>query len=336
MRALIVWQDNFAAFKAHRRGYFALWALGLVFALSLCAPLLANDKPLLLGYRGQVYSPVYQSIPEQTFGVGFLPTEADYANPAVRAAISAHGWMVFPPIPYSGNSIAWEATAAPAPPSARHWLGTDAFARDVLARLLYGLRASLLFGLALSFGACALGLAAGIAQGFYGGVVDLLGQRFTEIWSGLPLLFILLILGSVFAPGFAILLVVLLAFSWMYLANLVRAEALRIRQLDYIAVARITGVSDARIMLRHVLPNAAIAAFTFVPFLLADSIALLASLDFLGFGLPAGAPSLGEMLAEARENVFAPWLGVSACLTLASLLLLLTAAGEAMRAVFNR
>ncbi|MDD2704633.1 MAG: ABC transporter permease subunit [Acidocella sp.] len=315
--------------------FTAFRLLRLVFVTSLCAPLLANDKPLLLSYEGHIYAPVYQTISGTRFGPDFLPTAADYTNPAVRAAISAHGWMIFPLIPYNYNSIAWDASAAPAPPSARHWLGTDAAARDVLARLLYGLRTSLLFGLALSLAACALGLAAGTVQGFYGGMVDLLGQRFTELWSGLPLLFILLILSSLFAPGFAVLLAALLAFSWMYLANLVRAEVLRIRQMDYIAVARITGISDARIMLRHVLPNAATAALTFLPFLLADSIALLASLDFLGLGLPAGAPSLGEMLAEARENVFAPWLGISACLTLGMVLLLLIAAGEAMRETFD-
>jgi microcin C transport system permease protein len=181
MRPPFAWQDHFAAFRAHRRGPAALRALGLVFALSLCANLQANSKPLLLDYRGHIYASFYQRIPEQTFGAAFLPTEADYANPAVRAAISAHGWMLFPPIPYSGDSIAWDTSAAPAPPSAKHWLGTDAAARDVLARLLYGLRTSLLFGLALSLAACALGLAAGTVQGFYGGVVDLLGQRFTEL-----------------------------------------------------------------------------------------------------------------------------------------------------------
>jgi microcin C transport system permease protein len=298
---------------------------------SLAANLLANDRPLIISYRGHLYFPIVQNLAGQTFGPNFLPTLADYQNPETKAAIRAHGWMLWPPIPYSYDTIVWNAPGAPAPPSAQNWLGTDAVSRDILARILYGLRLSLLFGFGLTAASSVIGIAAGAVQGYYGGLTDLLFQRFIEIWSGLPQFFLIIILASLIAPGFWVLLLFLLLFSWMTLTGRVRAEFLRARTLDYVRAAKALGVPDWRIMWRHILPNAAIAVLTFVPFILAESITWLASLDFLGFGMPAGAPSLGEIALEAKDNPQAPWLGISIFVTLGGLLLLLILIGEALR-----
>jgi microcin C transport system permease protein len=326
-----LWRRRLTAYRRHRRGVIATVALAVILVLSLCANLIANDRPLLIDYRGQVYAPVFQDLAGQTFGPQFLPTRADYGDPQIRQAIRAHGWLIPAPIPYSYDSIVWNAKPAPAPPSAADWLGTDAVSRDVLARILYGLRTSLAFGFALTIAAAGIGIAAGAVQGYYGGLTDLLFQRFLEIWSGLPQLFIIIILASVIRPNFWSLLVLLLLFSWMTLTNRVRAEFFRVRAQDYVRAARALGVPDWRIMQRHMLPNAAIAVMTFAPFLLAESITLLASLDFLGFGMPAGAPSLGEMILEAKNNPQAPWLGIAVFGTLAILLLCLVFIGEAIR-----
>jgi len=308
---------------------------GFVFAvlltLTLGANVIANDRPLMISYRGHWYFPILQILPGETFGAAFLPSAADYTDPAIKAAIRAQGWMVRPPIPYRDDTIVWNAPPSPAPPSWQDWLGTDARSRDVLARILSGLRASLIFGFALTVAASAIGIAAGAVQGFYGGLVDLLGQRFLEIWSGLPQLFLIIILASIIRPSFWLLLLFLLLFSWMSLTNRVRAEFLRARTQDYVRAAKALGVPDWRIMLRHMLPNAAIAVVTFAPFLLAESITLLASLDFLGFGMPPGAPSLGEIILEAKDNPQAPWLGISIFTTLAVMLLCLVFIGEAIR-----
>lgn len=332
----MLWRRRLGNFTANRRGIVALVLFVLVALISLAAPLIANDRPLLLAYRGQIYAPVIQDIPESRFGADFLPTEADYANPQVRRAILAHGWMIWPPIPYSYDSIVWNAGAsAPAPPSGRDWLGTDEVSRDVLARVIYGLRLALLFGFTLSIAASVIGILAGAVQGFYGGLVDLLFQRFIEIWSGMPQLFLLIILASIIAPNFWILLIFLLLFSWMSLTGVVRAEFLRARKLDYVRAAQALGVRDSRIMFRHILPNAMIATLTFLPFILSGSVTLLASLDFLGFGMPPGAPSLGELVGEARNNLQAPWLGATAFIVLGGLLLLLVFIGEAVRDAFD-
>jgi microcin C transport system permease protein len=323
-------------FRAHRRGWVSLLIFSLILILSMGANFIANDKPLLLDYDGQLYVPAVQQLPEQTFGAQFLPTEADYTNPQVRAAINAHGWMIWPPIPYRYDTIVWNAgAAAPSPPSWRNWLGTDEVSRDVLARVLYGLRLSILFGFGLTIIASAIGIIAGAAQGFYGGLTDLLFQRFIEIWSGMPQLFLLIILSSIIAPSFWVLLFFLLLFSWMALTGVVRAEFLRARNLDYVRAAKALGVADWRIMLRHMLPNAMIATLTFLPFILSDSITLLASLDFLGFGMPAGSPSLGELVAEAKNNPQAPWLGFTAFIVLGGVLTLLIFIGEAVRDSFD-
>jgi microcin C transport system permease protein len=330
-----IWRRRFDAFRARRRGPVAALIFAAVLVLSLGAGFIANDKPLVLAYRGHLYAPVVQFIPGTTFGAAFLPTEADFTNPAIHAAIHAHGWAIWPPVPYSYDTIIWNARTAPAPPSAAHWLGTDEVSRDVLARVLYGLRLSILFGFALTAVASAIGILAGAVQGFYGGLVDLLGQRFIEIWSGMPRLFLLIILSGFIAPSIPSLFFFLLLFSWMALTGLVRAEFLRARNLDYVRAAKALGVGDLSIMLRHMLPNAAIATLTFLPFILADSVTVLASLDFLGFGLKPGSPSLGELVDEARNNLQAPWLGITAFIVLGGLLMLLIFMGEAVRDAFD-
>jgi microcin C transport system permease protein len=325
-----------AIFRAHKRGWFSLIIFAVIFVVSMGANFIANDKPLLMEYRGHLYVPAIQQIPEQTFGPNFLPTEADYTNPEIKAAIRANGWMIWPPIPYRYDTIVWDAAgAAPAPPSARNWLGTDEVSRDVLARVIYGLRLSILFGFGLTIVASAIGIVAGAVQGFYGGYTDLLFQRFIEIWSGMPQLFLLIILSSIIAPSFWILLLFLLLFSWMTLTGVVRAEFLRARNLDYVRAAKALGVPDWRIMLRHMLPNAMIATLTFLPFILSDSVTLLASLDFLGFGMPPGSPSLGELVSEAKDNLQAPWLGFTAFITLGGILIILIFIGEAVRDSFD-
>jgi microcin C transport system permease protein len=331
-----LWQRRLGIFRAHRRGLVSLSIFAVIFAVSMAANFIANDKPLLMDYRGHLYAPAVQFIPEQTFGAAYLPTETDFTNPEIKAAIRSHGWMLWPPIPYSYGTIVWNAgSAAPSRPSARNWLGTDEVSRDVLARVIYGLRLSILFGFGLTIAASIIGIIAGAVQGFYGGLTDLLFQRFIEIWSGMPQLFLLIILASIIAPSFWILLLFLLLFSWMTLTGVVRAEFLRARTLDYVRAARALGVPDWQIMLRHMLPNAMIATLTFLPFILSDSVTLLASLDFLGFGMPPGSPSLGELISEAKDNLQAPWLAFTAFITLGGLLILLIFIGEAVRDSFD-
>ena len=324
------------AFRANRRGYVSLWIFLVLFAFTLPAEFVANDRPLVMRYQGHWYFPVLVNYPGSDFGSDFLPTEADYHDPALVRAIRAHGWMVWPLVPYSYDTIVTGLPgAAPSPPTWRNPLGTDDQARDVLARVIYGFRLSVLFGFTLTFFASVIGIAAGAVQGFYGGLTDLLFQRFLEIWSGMPQLFMLIILSSMITPSFWVLLGFLLLFGWMSLVGVVRAEFLRGRNLDYVRAARALGVSNPRIMWRHVLPNAMVAALTFVPFTLSGSVTLLASLDFLGFGLPPGSPSLGELVAEGKNNLQAPWLGITAFVVLAVLLALLIFIGEAVRDAFD-
>jgi microcin C transport system permease protein len=336
MPASSLWRRRLAVFRAHRRGRLSLIVFAVVFVLSMGANFVANDKPLLLDYQGHLYIPAIQQIAETTFGADFLPTEADYRNPQVQAAINAHGWMIWPLIPYRYDTIVWNAgAAAPSPPSLHNWLGTDEVSRDVLARVIYGLRLSILFGFGLTIVASVIGIVAGAVQGFYGVLTDLLFQRFIEIWSGMPQLFLLIILSSIIAPSFWVLLIFLLLFSWMTLTGVVRAEFLRARNIDYVRAAKALGVANWRIMLRHMLPNAMIATLTFLPFILSDSVTLLASLDFLGFGMPPTAPSLGELVAEAKDNLQAPWLGFTAFAVLGGILILLIFIGEAVRDSFD-
>jgi microcin C transport system permease protein len=323
------------SFRANRRGFWSLWIFLVLFSVSLFAELIANDKPLVVRYQGHWYFPVCVSYAETTFG-GEFPTEADYRDPFVADKIRAGGWMIWPAVPFSYQTVNRELSVpAPAPPSHQDWLGTDDQGRDVLARLIYGFRISVLFGLALTLFSSVIGVAAGAVQGFFGGLTDLLMQRFIEIWSGLPVLYMLIILASLVEPNFWWLLSLMLLFSWMSLVQLVRAEFLRARNFDYVRAARALGVSTPVIIVRHVLPNAMVATLTFMPFILNASITTLTSLDFLGFGLPPGSPSLGELLAQGKTNLQAPWLGLTAFLVLAVMLSLLIFVGEAVRDAFD-
>lgn len=322
-------------FRANRRGWWSLWLFLGLFLATLFAELIANDRPLLVRYEGSFYLPVVVEYPETTFG-GFLPTEADYRDPTVESLIRGKGWLLWPPIRYSYDTINYDLpTPAPSPPDRANWLGTDDQGRDVAARLIYGFRISVLFGLALTLLSSAIGIAAGAVQGYFGGRVDLLFQRFIEIWSGLPILYLLIILASVVEPTFGWLLGLMLLFSWMSLVGVVRAEFLRVRNFDYVRAARALGVADAVIMFRHILPNAAVATLTFLPFILNGSITTLTALDFLGFGLPPGSPSLGELLNQGKANLQAPWLGITSFCVLALMLSLLIFIGEAVRDAFD-
>ena len=324
-----------AIFRSSKRGVYSLAVFGLLFFLSLFAELLANDRPILIYYDGSFYSPLIRDYPETTFG-GDFPTNTVYRDAEVRKLIDAKGWMVWPPIPYRYDTVLQgEGRKALMPPSWQHWLGTDDQARDVLARLIYGFRISVLFGLVLTVASSAIGVVAGALQGYFGGAVDLLFQRFLEIWSSMPTLYILIILASFIQPGFWVLLGIMLLFSWMALVGLVRAEFLRGRNFDYVRAARALGMMDARIMFRHILPNAMTGALTFLPFILAGSVTTLTSLDFLGFGLPPGSPSLGELLLQGKNNLNAPWLAFTGFVVLALMLSLLIFIGEAVRDAFN-
>jgi microcin C transport system permease protein len=322
-------------FRANQRGFWALWIFLALFGLSLVAELIANEKPLLVRYEGQFYFPVFVEYPETVFG-GDLPSEADYRDPYVAKNIAEKGWMAWPPIPFSYRTINFDlGVPAPAPPSSANWLGTDDQGRDVTARLIYGFRISVLFGLILTVLSSAIGIAAGAVQGYFGGLTDLFFQRFIEIWSNLPVLYLLIILSAIVQPNFWWLLGLMLLFSWMTLVDLVRAEFLRARNFDYVRAARALGTSNIVIMWRHVLPNAMVSTLTFLPFILNGAITTLTSLDFLGFGLPPGSPSLGELLAQGKNNLQAPWLGITAFMTLAVMLSLLIFIGEAVRDAFD-
>jgi microcin C transport system permease protein len=329
-------QRRLAIFRAHRRGWWSLWIFLTLFVISLFAEFVANDRPLLIHYEGHWFCPVLQDYSEDAFGPDFLPTSADYTDPDLAAAIRAKGWMIWPAVPFSYQTLVKDLPSSPpTPPSWRNLLGTDDQSRDVLARVIYGFRISVLFGFTLTIISSILGVAAGAVQGYYGGLVDLLFQRFIEIWSGMPTLFLLIILASIITPGFWVLLVFMLLFSWMSLTGVVRAEFLRGRNLDYVRAARALGVRDSAIMVRHILPNAVVATLTFLPFTLSGSVTLLASLDFLGFGLPPGSASLGELVNQGKNNLQAPWLGITAFVVLGGILVLLIFVGEAVRDAFD-
>ena len=351
--------DNF---KANRRGFWAFWLFLAMFLMSLGSEFLANDRPILAYYKGELLAPAFVTYPEEKFG-GFL-ARTDYRDPTIAKEIEAHGWMLWPPIRYSYDTHNLDLpTPAPSPPTwllskqqcdaaaakkiapgepnrgcadiEWNWLGTDDQGRDVVARLLYGFRLSVLFGLILATVSSAIGVAAGAIQGYFGGRVDLVFQRVIEIWSSLPQLYLLIIISSFLTPGFFILLGILLLFSWVSLVHVVRAEFLRARNFEYVNAARALGLSDAKIILRHLLPNATVATLTFLPFILNSSITTLTSLDFLGFGLPPGSPSLGELLLQGKSNLQAPWLGLTGFAIIALMLSLLVFIGEAVRDAFD-
>jgi microcin C transport system permease protein len=348
------WQN----FKANRRGYWSLWIFLVLFGLSLIAEVLVNDRPIVISYKNEILFPIFNNYPESKFG-GFLAT-TDYRDPFIQDEILANGWMVWPLVRYSYRTVNNELPGpAPTPPwwtmslekrcaaypegindrnctlGNWNWLGTDDQARDVVARLTYGFRISVAFGLILSVLSSIIGVVAGAVQGYFGGWLDLIFQRFIEIWGSLPELYILLIIASIFVPTFWILLGIMLAFSWLSLVRVVRAEFLRGRNLEYVSAARALGVPDRTIMFRHILPNAMVATLTFLPFILSGSITTLTSLDFLGFGLPPGSPSLGELLAQGKENITAPWLGLTAFFVIATMLSLLIFVFEAVRDAFD-
>ena len=327
-------QRRWRNFKANKRGYWSLWIFSILFVLSLFAEFIANDRPILLTYKGDVYFPVLADYPETTFG-GEFETTADYRDAFVQDLIrDAGGIMVWPLIEYSYRTINLNRRAT-SPPSADNWLGTDDQGRDVAARLIYGFRISVLFGLTLTFFSSIVGVTAGALQGYFGGWTDLLGQRFIEIWTSVPQLYLLIIIASIIAPSFWILLGILLLFSWVALVGVVRAEFLRARNFEYVNAARAMGLGNGKIMFRHLLPNAMVATLTFMPFILNSSITTLTALDFLGFGLPPGSPSLGELLQQGKANLQAPWLGLTGFFSIAIMLSLLIFIGEAVRDAFD-
>jgi microcin C transport system permease protein len=346
-------------FKTNRRGYWSLWIFLFLFVISLFAEVIANDKPLYINYQGRSYFPALFTYPETAFG-GDFETAADYRDPYLQKLIADKGGStIWPPIRYSFSTHNLDLpTPAPSKPTwlltekecqsvlerkglkscselEYNWLGTDDQGRDVLARLIYGFRLSVLFGLTLTIVSSVIGVAAGAVQGYFGGWIDLLFQRFIEIWTSVPELYLLLIISSVLVPGFFVLLGILLLFSWVRLVGLVRAEFLRGRNFEYIQAARALGVSNAVIMVRHLLPNAMVATMTFLPFIMSSSVMTLTALDFLGFGLPPGSPSLGELLSQGKANVQAPWLGLTGFFTVALMLSLLIFIGEAVRDAFD-
>ncbi|GAU81242.1 ABC transporter permease [Bosea sp. BIWAKO-01] len=344
-------------FKANRRGWWSLWIFLALFVLSLFAEFIANDRPLVVRYKGESLFPIVVNYPEEKFG-GFLAT-TDYRDPVIAKEIDANGYAIWPPIRYSYRTHNLDLPVpAPAPPTWMlkdeqcrpiaertggmtcrelewNWLGTDDQGRDVVARLIYGFRISILFGLILSTISSVIGIAAGAVQGYFGGWTDLIFQRFIEIWTSIPALYLLIIVAAVITPGFFVLLGILLLFSWVALVGVVRAEFLRARNFEYVRAARALGLSNAKIMVKHLLPNAMVATLTFLPFIMNGSITTLTSLDFLGFGLPPGSPSLGELLAQGKANLQAPWLGLSGFFVIALMLSLLIFIGEAVRDAFD-
>lgn len=328
-------QARLQRFRQNRLGYFCFILFSLIFVLSLGANLIANEKPLLVKYQQALYFPVFKAYPETTFG-GVFESEADYKDPVVQQLIDDHGWAIWPVIRYAAQTPNLDlAVPVPSAPTAQNWLGTDDQGRDVFARILYALRVSLLFGFALTLLSAVIGIFVGAIQGYYGGWIDLIGQRMLEVWGGLPMLFMVMILVSIFTPSVYWLFLIMLFFGWTTLVNLVRAEFLRARNLDYVRAARALGVSDLRIMVRHILPNAISSSLSQLPFMLTANITALAALDFLGLGLPADTASLGEILLQGKNNLDAPWLALAGFFTLTIVLSLLIYIGEAARDAFD-
>jgi microcin C transport system permease protein len=322
-------------FRKNKRGFWSLWIFLAMFLVSLFAEVVANDDPIVVWYDGGVYMPIFEDYPETAFG-GSFPTKTDYSDPFVERRIADNGFMIRALIPYDHTAVDWHLTdPAPTPPSAEHWLGTDDQARDVVARVIYGFRISVLFGLAMTALTTLIGVAAGAVQGYFGGWVDLIFQRVMEIFGTLPMLMVLIILASVVEPNFWWLLGVMVLFGWPWPVGYVRAEFLRARNFDFVKAAKALGVSDTMVMFRHILPNAMVATLTFLPFTLAGSITTLTALDFIGFGLPPGSASLGEVLAQGKANLQAPWLGLTGFFVLAVMLSLLFFIGEAVRDAFD-
>ncbi|MDF1748590.1 MAG: ABC transporter permease [Alphaproteobacteria bacterium] len=335
MRVSPITRRRLDLFRKNKRAYWSMVLFLALFVFSLFADVIANDKPIVVYYDGSFYFPIVEQVPETTYG-GFFESEAVYYDPAVQDLIREKGWYLMPLIPYGNNTPAYDLNGpAPTPPGSHHWLGTDDEARDVVARLIYGFRISVLFGLALTAVSSVIGVAIGLMQGYFGGLVDLLGQRGIEIWSSLPTLYLLIILASIVEPNFWWLLMLMMLFSWPALVGLVRAETLRARNFDYVRASKALGVGNRTIMLRHILPNAMVATITFLPFITTGSVTTLTALDFLGFGLPPGSASLGELMKQGKENLQAPWLALTGFFTIGIMLTLLVFIGEGVRDAFD-
>lgn len=329
------WAEKISIFKKNKRAYCSFLLLIFIFVLSLFSELISNDKPLIVKYKNELYFPVFHNYSDEFWG-GDFPTAANYSDSLIQNNIKQNGWLIMPPIPYSFNTVEYYLdSATPSAPSKKHWLGTDEEGRDVLARILYGIRLSLIFALVLTFISSAIGIFVGAVQGYFGGKTDIILQRFIEIWDSLPQLFILIIIASVFLPTFLSLLVILLLFSWTGLTGMVRAEFLRLRNFEYVKAAQVLGVGNFRIMFRHILPNALVTSITFIPFIMAEAITSLSALDFLGLGLSQDYPSLGDLVRQGKDNLQAPWIGVSIFVVLSGLLSMLIFIGEGVRDVFD-
>ncbi len=329
------WAEKISIFKKNKRAYCSFLLLIFIFVLSLFSELISNDKPLIVKYKNELYFPVFHDYSDEFWG-GDFPTAANYSDSLIQNNIKQNGWLIMPPIPYSFNTVDYYLdSATPSAPSKKHWLGTDEEGRDVLARILYGIRLSLIFALVLTFISSAIGIFVGAVQGYFGGKTDIILQRFIEIWDSLPQLFILIIIASVFLPTFLSLLVILLLFSWTGLTGMVRAEFLRLRNFEYVKAAQVLGVGNFRIMFRHILPNALVTSITFIPFIMAEAITSLSALDFLGLGLSQDYPSLGDLVRQGKDNLQAPWIGVSIFVVLSGLLSMLIFIGEGVRDVFD-
>lgn len=322
-------------FKKNKRALFSLYAFVVVFFISLFADFIANENPICVYHKNEFYFPIFKNYPETTFG-GTLATQTNYHDPYVIDLIQKDGWIIRTPIPFGAYSINYDLTEpAPSPPSKLNWLGTDDQGRDVVSRLIHGFRISILFGIFLTFGSIIIGVTAGAIQGYFGGYIDLIFQRFIEIWSGLPILYLLIILSSMIEPNIFWLWSIMMLFSWITIVSVVRAEFFKTRSLDYVKAAQALGVPSHIIIWRHILPNALVATITYIPFLLNGSIVLLTSLDFLGFGLPPGSPSLGEMINQSKNNIHAPWIGLTVFITISVVLSLLIFVGEGVRDAFD-
>lgn len=322
-------------FKNNKRAYYSLIIFIIIFIITLCANLIANDKPLMVKFNNKFYFPIFKNIPETEFN-GELYTYTDYRDPEIQNLIKKNGWLIFTPIKFNFDTINLSVpTRAPSPPSIENLLGTDDQGRDVLSRIIYGLRISILFGIILSFFSLVIGIFLGAIQGFFGGKIDLILQRFIEIWSSLPMMFLLIIFSSIITPSFFTLLIIMLLFNWMATVGYVRAEFLRLRKFDYVKASIAMGASNYRIIFYHILPNAAAIIIANLPFLIASSITTLTALDFLGLGMPVGTPSLGELLSQGKNNLNAYWLGLSGFFVVTILLTILVFIAEGLRDSFD-
>lgn len=323
------------AFKSNKRAFTAFIFFLVVFVFSLFSEFIANDKPLIVKYKGDFYFPIFQEYTDEFFG-GDFPTPADYKDALIISNIKNNGWMIMPIIPFSYNTVDYEIDSpAPTKPDKIHLLGTDDEGRDIIARILYGIRLSVIFAFILTLFSSLLGVLVGAIQGYFGGKTDIIMQRFIEVWESLPQLFILIIIASMFLPTFWSLLMILMLFSWTSLTSMVRAEFLRTRNFEYVKAAKSLGVGNFRIIFKHILPNALVTTITFVPFILSESIVALTSLDFLGLGLSGEYPSLGDLVRQGKDNLQAPWIGITIFIVLSGLLTMLIFIGEGVRDAFD-